>query len=77
LLAIKAQVENPALSDIEILESNAERSACEGGIMSEDSDCGYERGVDCHWSDNDCSDLEDFDGGDYSDTESLEELEGD
>ncbi|KAG1805422.1 hypothetical protein EV424DRAFT_1282075, partial [Suillus variegatus] len=34
-------------------------------------------GVNCHWSNSDYSDSEDFDGGDYSDTKSLEELEGD
>jgi hypothetical protein len=42
LLAMKAQVKNPALNDVEILENNAEGSACEGGVMLEDSDCEYE-----------------------------------
>ncbi|KAG1829172.1 hypothetical protein EV424DRAFT_1344420 [Suillus variegatus] len=96
LLAMKAQVENPALHDVEILESNTEGSVCESVIMSKDSDCGmksyhprYSKParypgvypcsslVNCHWSNSDYSDSEDFDGGDYSDTESLEELEGD
>ena len=34
-LAMKAQVENRALNDVEILENNAKTSACEGGVMSE------------------------------------------
>jgi hypothetical protein len=77
LLAMKAQVKNPALNDVEILENNAEGSACEGGVMLEDSDCEYEGGVNCYWTDSDGGDYfkldpEDFDGGDYSDTESLE-----
>jgi hypothetical protein len=74
LLAMKAQVKNPALNDVEILENNAEGSACEGGVMLEDSDCEYEGGVNCYWSDSDGGDYfkldpEDFDGGDYSDAE--------
>jgi hypothetical protein len=54
LLVMKAQVKNPALndSDVEILENNAEGSACESGIMLEDSDCEYEGGVNCYWSDS-------------------------
>ncbi|KIM89696.1 hypothetical protein PILCRDRAFT_2013 [Piloderma croceum F 1598] len=38
-----------------------------------DSDCGYEGGVNCYWSDSDDSDFSE----EYSDAESLEELEGD
>jgi hypothetical protein len=38
-----------------------------------DSDCGYEGGVNCYWSDSDDSDFNE----EYSDADSLEELEGD
>jgi len=35
LLAMKAQVENRALNDVEILENNVKTSACEGGASVE------------------------------------------
>jgi len=41
--------------------------------LDSDSDCGYEGGVNCYWSDSDDSDFSE----EYSDAESLEELEGD
>ena len=41
--------------------------------MDSDSDCGYKGGVNCYWSDSDDSDFSE----EYSDADSLEELEGD
>jgi hypothetical protein len=79
LCALKAQLENSTPNEAGVPEHNMaetitmEDADCEGGVTSEDSDGWYEGGVNCFLSDSD----EDFNIGDYSDTESLEELEGD
>jgi hypothetical protein len=80
-LSVKAQPENLVPNEVNVAEPNAaitimveDSDGYEDGVTSQNSDCGYEGGVN-HWSNSDSEG--DFNMDNYSDAESLEELEGD